>query len=61
MSNAAADVESIFNLVECATRASEDRRSTEFCLQSTGDRGVGVGLAGARGYTGGGEPLLDVN
>lgn len=48
MSNTATDIERILDLIQLAAGASQNRRSTELCLERAGDGRVGIGLAGAR-------------
>lgn len=52
------NVEDIFDLVELATAARQDRSSSKLGLECTGDLGIGIGLAGAGGDTSISQPIV---
>lgn len=60
MRNAAANVESILNLIQFAARASQDWGGTKLGLEGASYGRIGVGLAGAWGNAGVREPLTDL-
>lgn len=54
----ATDVVGVLNLIELTTGAGKDGSCAKLVLESGGDLGVGVGLAGAWGDTGISQPLV---
>lgn len=53
ISNATTNVKGVLDLIDRVIRARQNGGSTEFCLQSIGDLGAGVGFARAGGDTSG--------
>lgn len=47
MSDTATGIECILDLIQLAAGASQDRRSTELCLERAGNGRISIGLAGA--------------
>lgn len=54
----ATNVVGVLNLIELTTGARENRSCAKLVLESGGDLGVGVGLAGTWGDTGISQPLV---